>query len=166
MDVMNIKSLIVSITLTFGALSSSLLSTSATADIVLTPQWTERYLFKHYPFLLKNTYTDHVLAFYYFGGYKNFTMMGMERVKGEDYTAYNTVLIFENSKLQGYYQNLAVFPAAINEQGIVKFPANNDVISDIDLEKRIYPDIVFQREKKMYPAQHSISEFTLVEPAE
>lgn len=161
---MKTKPLVLSLALIFSVISSSLFSATATADIILTPQWTERYLFKHYPLLLKNTHTDHVLAFYYFGSYKNFTIMGMERVKGEDYTAYNTLLVFENSQLQGYYQNLAVFPAKINEAGVVKFPANNDVISDIDLAKKVYPNIVFKREKTLYPKQYSSSEFISVKP--
>lgn len=134
-------------------------SVVARAEIELTPQWTERYLFKHYPFLLKNSHTDHVLAFYYFGGYKDFTIMGMERVKGADYEAYNTVLIFKDSKLIGYYEKLATFPASVNAQGLVKFPANNDVEADINLEDGVYPEIAFSREKKLFPNDFAVSEY-------
>lgn len=103
--------------------------------IVLSPQWTERYLFKHYPFMLKGSHTDHVLAFYYFGSWQDFTVMGMERVKGDDYTPHYTVLIFKDSKLQGYYAEVPVFPAGLNEKGQVTFPKNAQVEDYVDLNE-------------------------------
>lgn len=132
----------------------------ATAEVELTPKWTERYLFKHNPELVRNTHLDQVLSFYYFGNFQDFTLMGMERVKGEDYHQYNTLLIFKDLVLQGYYEELAVFPASIDEQGVVKFPANNDVIENIDLGRGHYPRIVFSRDKKLNPETHAVSEQT------
>lgn len=129
------------------------------AEIKLTPKWTERYLFKHNPELVKNTHLDQVLSFYYFGSFQDFTVMGMERVKGEDYHQYNTVLVFKNSVLQGYYEELAVFPAGVNAQGVVGFPANNDVVENIDLGLGDYPAIVFSRDKKLNPIGHAASEW-------
>lgn len=126
---------IVLITLLVGVFSLA-----AHAEIRLTPQWTERYLFKHYPALLENSHTDHVLAFYYFGSYKKYTVMGMERVKGDDYTAYNTTLIFKDSVLTGYYPEMPVFPAGIEEGGVF-FPHNTGILSRITLESNSYPDI-------------------------
>ena len=120
------------------------LSQFAQAEIKLSPQWTERYLFKNYPELLKDSHADHVLAFYYFGSYKNFTIMGMERVKGDEYEPHNTILVFKDSILQGYYENLAVFPAGVSEQGEVYFPPNRDVLENISLANNHYPIIKFK----------------------
>ncbi len=117
---------------------------SAQAEIKLSPQWTERYLFKHHPILVKNSHTDHVIAFYYFGSYKDYTIMGMERVKGNEYEPHNTILVFKDSVLQGYYEELAVFPAGVSAQGIVYFPSNRDVIENINLENNYYPEILFK----------------------
>jgi hypothetical protein len=121
----------------------------AQAEIKLSPQWTERYLFKYKPELLKNSHTDHVLAFYYFGSFQDYTVMGMERVKGNEYEPHNTVLIFKDSILQGYYEELAVFPAGVNKQGEVYFPANRDVIDNIRLVDAHYPDIIFKAQTKI-----------------
>ena len=144
--------------ITVGTLSNSITN----AEIELTPKWTERYLFKHNPSLVQNTHLDHVLSFYYFGSFQDFTIMGMERVKGDDYQQYNTVLVFKDSVLQGYYEELAVFPAGVDGQGEVKFPANNDVVENIDLGQGNYPAIVFSRDKKLNPETHAVSEFILL----
>ena len=141
------------------ALSADPVSKStAVKEIKLTPKWTERYLFKYNPELVKDTHLDQVLSFYYFGSYQGFTIMGMERVKGEDYHQHNTVLIFKDSVLQGYYEELAVFPAGVSEKGVVEFPANNDVVENIDLNLGYYPAIVFSRDKQLNPDGHAVSE--------
>lgn len=116
---------------------------AAVAEIKLSPQWTERYLFKHYPHFLKNSHTDHVLAFYYFGSYQNYTVMGMERVQGDDYTPYYTVLIFKDSKLLGFYQHVPVFPSGINKKGELFFPANSGVTDKVTLATPAYPVVNF-----------------------
>ena len=126
------------------------------------PRWTEYYLFKNNPELLKDTHLDHVLSFYYFGTYKDFTIMGMERVRGDDYHQYNTVLIFKQAQLQGYYQDLQVFPAGISAEGVIKFPANNDVVDHINLAEHYYPALVFAQDKKRNPATYAISEMQRV----
>ena len=110
----------------------------------LTPQWTERYLFKHYPFLLKGSHTDHVLAFYYFGTHDEYTVMGMERVKGDDYTPHNTVLIFRNAELTGYYQDLEVFPSGVDDQGVIFFPPNSGISTLIPLRSESYPAVMLR----------------------
>lgn len=122
------------------------ISVNSYAEIKLSPQWTERYLFKNIPKLLKNSHTDHVLAFYYFGSFQNFTIMGMERVKGDDYEPHHTILIFKNSILQGYYEELLVFPGGVSKQGQIFFPANRPVNENIDLAKGLYPTIIFNKE--------------------
>lgn len=109
-----------------------------------TPQWAERYILKHHPRLLENSKTDHVLAFYYFGSYQDFTIFGMERVKGSDYLSHNTVLVFNDSQLQGYYQELTVFPAGVSSEGEVFFPPNYQALQNIDLQSGDYPEIQFK----------------------
>jgi len=132
---------------TLIALGLSLcISLNSYGEIKLSPQWTERYLFKNIPKLLKNTHTDHVLAFYYFGSFQDFTIMGMERVKGDDYEPHHTILIFKNSILQGYYEELLVFPAGVSKQGQVFFPANRPVDENIELAQGLYPTIIFNRQ--------------------
>jgi hypothetical protein len=86
-----------------------------------------------------------VLAFYYFGSYQDYTVMGMERVKGDDYLPHHTVLIFKDSVLQGYYPELVVFPAGVSRQGMVFFPANRSVTENIDLANGVYPKITFDK---------------------
>lgn len=120
-----------------------MVSMSNAAEVELSPQWTERYLFKNTPKLLKNSYTDHVLAFYYFGSFQDFTIMGMERVKGDDYEPHHTLFIFKDSVLQGYYEELLVFPAGVSKQGQVFFPANRSVNESIDLANGLYPVLIF-----------------------
>jgi len=70
--------------------------------------------------------------------------MGMERVKGDEYEPRNTILVFKDSVLQGYYENLMVFPAGVNPQGEVFFPANRDALVRIDLANNHYPNIAFK----------------------
>lgn len=132
------------------------MSANSAAEIKLSPQWTERYLFKNMPSLLKNSHTDHVLAFYYFGSFDDFTVMGMERVKGDDYESHHTVFIFKNSVLQGYYAELKVFPAGVSEQGEVFFPANRLVNKTIDLGKGDYPVIIFNNDPKTASAYNRL----------
>lgn len=111
-----------------------------------TPQWVERYILKYNSNLLQNSHTDHVLAFYYFGSFEEYTIFGMERVKGDDYESHNTVLVFRDSILQGYYQDLTVFPAGIDSAGVVFFPPNHKAVENIDLANGIYPGILFKPE--------------------
>lgn len=111
-----------------------------------TPQWAEQYIHQHHSYLLDNSQADHVLAFYYFGSFQGFTIFGMERVKGDDYESHNTVLVFENTILKGYYQELTVFPAGVSEEGEVFFPPNHAAVDNIDLANSIYPDIQFKPE--------------------
>lgn len=131
------------------------ISANSYAEIKLSPQWTERYLFKNIPALLKNSHNDHVLAFYYFGSFEDFTIMGMERVMGDDYEPHHTVLIFKDSVLQGYYPELMVFPAGVSALGQVFFPANRSVADTIDLDNGQYPAIIFNQQ--LETASHYIN---------
>lgn len=70
--------------------------------------------------------------------------MGMERIKGNEYEPHNTILVFKDSVLQGYYEELMVFPAGVNEAGEIFFPANRDVLTNINLKNSFYPEIIFK----------------------
>lgn len=88
----------------------------------LTPQWTERYIYKHQSDLLKGSRSDHVMAFYFFGGIGQYTLMGMERVRGDDYQEFLTLFVFKERELIGYYSLIADFPKEVAINGEVIFP--------------------------------------------
>jgi hypothetical protein len=143
-------------------LSSSEFSAMSFTDVKSTLKATERYLLTHHPELMRDPHLNQVLSFYYFGSFQGFTIIGMERVKGDDYHQHNTLLIFKDSVLQGYYEELSAFPASINEQGIIEFPANSNVVDKINLGQNYYPAIIFSRDKQLNPATHNVSDFLLI----
>lgn len=97
-------------------MSAALENTNLTAD------WAEQYIKQNHPSLLHDSESDHVMSVYYFGRFNNRSLMGLERVKGEGYEQYFTLLIFEKEYLLGYYENILSFPYSINKQGEVSFP--------------------------------------------
>ena len=106
-----------------GVLLLTLLVSLSQADEgVLTAEWAERYLKQQQPHLLEDSEHDHVISLYYFGRYQHRHLMGLERVRGEDFLQYYTLLVFEEHSLLGYYQNLMSFPSSLNESGQVMFP--------------------------------------------
>lgn len=144
-----------SITMSVDAAEDEQQASSTASQAVLkkaehTPQWAEQYIHQHNSYLLDNSQADHVLAFYYFGSFQGFTIFGMERVKGDDYESHNTVLVFEDTVLKGYYQELTVFPAGVSAEGIVFFPPNHAAVDNIDLANGIYPVIQFKPEIERY----------------
>ncbi len=88
----------------------------------LTADWAEQHIKQNHPSLVFGSESDHVMSVYYFGKYENRSLMGLERVRGENYEQYFTVLIFENNLLLGFYENILSFPSTISEQGEVGFP--------------------------------------------
>jgi hypothetical protein len=88
----------------------------------VTPQWAERHLYAIRSPLMKGSHTDHVVSLYFFGEYQDRTLVGLERVKGDDYQQYFSLLLFEKQKLVGYYQNVASFPSGVDDKGVVIFP--------------------------------------------
>jgi len=88
----------------------------------ITPQAAEIYLHSIRSPLMQNSHTDHVVSLYFFGDYQDRTLIGLERVKGEDYQQYFSLLVFEKKELLGYYKYVASFPAAVDPDGIVVFP--------------------------------------------
>lgn len=108
-----------------GLLLLSSLARAADAvrdEQAVSPVWAEQYLRQHHPHLLQDSEQDHVLSLYYFGRYGTLNLLGMERVKGEHYEQFFTLLLFSGQTLLGYYPDVLSFPSAVTEQGEVRFP--------------------------------------------
>ncbi|MCH2040129.1 MAG: hypothetical protein MK185_05805 [Saccharospirillaceae bacterium] len=88
----------------------------------VTPEWTERHLYATRSPLMKGSHTDHVVSLYYFGDSGTRTLIGLERIKGDDYLQYFSLLLFDKKTLIGYYPEIASFPSSVNQQGWVEFP--------------------------------------------
>lgn len=95
---------------------------SASQADPLTAVWAEQYLKSHHAALLEGSERDHVMSLYYFGQHGSRSLMGLERVRGDDYEQHFSLLIFEGKVLIGYYQDVLSFPSLINEKGEVSFP--------------------------------------------
>ncbi|WP_420591221.1 hypothetical protein [Bacterioplanoides sp.] len=88
----------------------------------VTPEWTERHLYAIRSPLMKGSHTDHVVSLYYFGDSGTRTLIGLERIKGDDYLQYFSLLLFDKKTLIGYYPEVASFPSGVDSTGIVTFP--------------------------------------------
>lgn len=97
-------------------------SFAAEQAALLSAVWAEEYLKQHDSHLLDDSEHDHVMSLYYFGDFEKRRLMGLERVRGEDYEQYFTLLLFEETSLVGYYQNVLSFPSSIDKNGQVHFP--------------------------------------------
>lgn len=122
------------------------LSITSYAEIKFDSKWTENYIIEHIPKLLENSESDHIMAFYYFGSFEDYTVSGMERIKGSEYESHHTVFIFKDSILQGYYEGLLAFPAGVSKQGQIFFPANRSANTVIDIAQELYPEIIFSKQ--------------------
>lgn len=89
----------------------------------VTPEWTERHLYATRSPLMKGSHTDHVVSLYYFGDQGSRTLIGLERIKGDDYLQYFSLLLFDQKTLIGYYPEVASFPEGVDSKGLVTFPA-------------------------------------------
>ncbi|QQD21573.1 hypothetical protein GJQ55_07060 [Venatoribacter cucullus] len=101
--------------------------TAQAADTVadplgVTPVWAEQYLQQQHSYLLADSENDHVLSMYYFGRIGARTLLGMERVRGENYEQFYTLLVFEQRQLLGYFPQVMTFPSALQGDGEVVFP--------------------------------------------
>ncbi|MCD8520991.1 MAG: hypothetical protein LRY66_15690 [Saccharospirillaceae bacterium] len=95
----------------------------AVSDATLvTPEWVERYLYTRNSDLLNDSFNDHVMSFYYFGRVGQRTLIGLERVRGNDYEQFFSLLIFHRTELLGYYRNVLSFPSGVSDSGDVQFP--------------------------------------------
>jgi hypothetical protein len=93
----------------------------------VTPEWVERYLYTRNSALLDDSPNDHVMSFYYFGRLDQRTLIGLERVRGDDYEQFFSLLVFEGAELLGYYRNVLSFPSGVADNGEVQFPRGVDV---------------------------------------
>ncbi len=109
-------SLVLSLLLGLGSLASAAELPAQEAT------WAEQYLKNHHSHLLDGSDKDHVMSVYFFGRVNNYSLMGLERVQGDDYEQHFTLLFFEDKNLVGYYQNVLSFPSLISAQGEVSFP--------------------------------------------
>ncbi|WP_419810462.1 hypothetical protein [Bacterioplanoides sp.] len=114
----------------------------------VSPQAAEIYLYKTRSSLMQGSHNDHVVSLYFFGEYQNRTLIGLERVKGENYQQFFSLLVFEKKDLLGYYQYVPSFPAAVETSGRVVFPkrfrpelANKNEI--FSLAKNDFPPLCF-----------------------
>ena len=98
----------------------------AEAPAVVTPQWTEQYLTDRQSPLLQGSDADHVVSFYYFGRAGDYTLIGLERVRGDNYQQFFSLMVFHNRHLLGYYRHVPSFPARMAANGDVSFPRGVD----------------------------------------
>lgn len=108
-------------------LSVSMIASVQAADPVLDPEaihpvWAEQYLRDQYPAVLENSDQDHVISVYYFGRIGSRNLLGLERVRGDNYEQFFTLLIFEDQNLIGYYPHVLSFPSLLTATGTVQFP--------------------------------------------
>ena len=108
-------------------LSVSLVASVQAADPVLDPEainpvWAEQYLRDQYPAVLEDSDKDHVISVYYFGRVGSRNLLGLERVRGDNYEQFFTLLIFEGQQLMGYYPHVLSFPSLLQTNGDVQFP--------------------------------------------
>ena len=92
----------------------------------VTPEWTEQYLHQTGSALLNDSEQDHVMSYYYFGAVNGRTLMGLERVRGDDYDQFFSLMVFEQQTLLGFYQNVPSFPSGVDSAGNVSFPRGVD----------------------------------------
>ncbi len=105
-----------------GWLWSSLVYSADAVQGQVTPQWAEQYLSMNYPDLLASSHQDHVVSYYYFGQWQQFTLIGLERVRGSDYRQQLTLLVFKQQSLLGYFADVASFPSKLTDGGELVFP--------------------------------------------
>lgn len=99
----------------------------------VTPEWVEGYLYRRNSVLLADSANDHVMSFYYFGRVGLRTLIGLERVRGDDYEQFFSLLIFNGAELLGYYHNVLSFPSGVSASGDVQFPRGvNAHLQDAD----------------------------------
>lgn len=118
---------------------------AAAAPLVLadnvTPQEAEAFLQAHNSPLLSGSETDHVKSFYYFGSHGHRTLIGLERVRGDDYSQHYSLMVFENKDLLGYYAESPALPLMITESGVLSFPRGNEVSDIILIQQNEFPPL-------------------------
>lgn len=108
----------------------------------ITPQWAEHYIKTYQPDLLAGGDKDQVRSFFYFGRSESgVAVVGMERIRGDNYEAYRWLLLFKDKEMLGWYQDLPEFPLTMDGD-FLNFPKNARYLKNLDLSKtRQLPDI-------------------------
>lgn len=140
------------------------ISTTTAEEALLSVEWAEQYIKKNHPQLMQDSEHDHVMSLYYFGHSNERRLMGLERVRGEDYLQYFTLLLFQNETLLGYYSNVMSFPSSITVAGNVQFPMgitgrlkNKNILFNINmLPESLEPLCLEQRQVKECYEWHSV----------
>ena len=148
---MKIKTVIFTITLGLF----SMWGWAAPDSFNITPQWAEKYVKSHQPLLLKGGDKDEVRSFFYFGrSLSGITVVGMERIRGDNYEAYRWLLLFKQKKMLGWYQDLPDFPLTMRENVLV-FPKNARYLKNLDLSnKKNLGDIFHSSGRHPFNALH------------
>ena len=107
----------------------------------VTPQQAEAYLESTSSPLIRDSEGDHVNSYYYFGTRAGRTLIGLERVRGDDYSQHFSMLVFEGEALLGYYANIASLPLFIGEDGRLLFPRGSELADVIFLDQDAFPPL-------------------------
>lgn len=110
-------------------------------ETAVTPQWTEQYLENTQSALLSGSERDHVNSYYYFGVHGERTLIGLERVKGNDFRQYFSLLIFDQKTLLGYYENIPNLPFVVTESGQLTFPRGYELNDTILIQENTFPPL-------------------------
>ncbi len=109
--------------------------------LAVTPEWTEAFLVRTHSPLLDDHVNDKVMSFYFFGRHGERTLIGLERVRGEAYHQYLTLLVFENQTLLGFYRHIHSFPTEIMPSGDVRFPRDYNTKPVFNMMSDAFPTL-------------------------
>jgi len=107
----------------------------------VTPQDAERILIEEQSVLLQGRETDHVNSYYYFGNIGYRTLIGLERVRGDDYSQHYSLMVFENDILLGYYPDIATMPLMLTDSGVLEFPVGFEASEIILVQQNEFPPL-------------------------
>ncbi|MEK9712138.1 MAG: hypothetical protein VW258_06205, partial [Thalassolituus sp.] len=107
----------------------------------VTPQQAEEYLETRKSPLISNNDADQVNSYYYFGVFDGRTLIGLERVRADDYSQHFSLLVFEGHELLGYYQGIASLPLFIESDGQLSFPRGSELLGQIYIQQEEFPQL-------------------------
>lgn len=113
----------------------------------VTPQQAEAYLESISSPLIRDNAGDHVNSYYYFGTYAERTLIGLERVRGDDYSQHFTLLVFHRTSLLGYYTDIVTLPLFLGTNGELLFPRGSELAHDIFIDQDAFPLLCMGRSR-------------------